>query len=471
MDAPEPRLVLDVSRAMAERLPDAGLSAEQVEGLQEALKVALADLATQRESGEVGFWGLPTDAAAHDQVAAAADRLAGRFENVVVLGIGGSSLGPRALVEALAPPLRNLQPPGPREGRPRLFFCDNVDPEGFGALLDLLPLTRTGFLAISKSGSTAETAAQLQVVWDRLGLLLDLQARDHLIAITDPEAGPLREMVRREGLTALPIPPSVGGRYSVLTPVGLLPAALAGIDIGELLAGAAAMAERCGGDEIWTNPAALLAGLLHLHDREQGRPIHVFMAYSDALAPVSAWHCQLWAESLGKRQQAEGQTTHVGPTPVAAVGATDQHSQLQLYLEGPADKVVVLLGVERFRRDVAIPAQAKGGELTEVLAGHSLGELLHAEQRATTQALAKAGRPSISITLPAVTPRHLGELLFLLEAATAIAGGLYGVNPFDQPGVEQGKRYTWGLLGRDGFEDDRAEVENEPAAPERYRLG
>jgi len=466
----EARLTLDVSRAVADRLGENGLTEDAIKGLSRSLKDVLTGLSAGRDKNQTDFWSLPQDEETITQTWDLAEGIARRFDNLVVLGIGGSSLGPRALISALRNPLYNLLPPEARERRPRVLFCDNVDPESFGAMLDLLPLSRTAFNVISKSGSTAETMAQLQIVRHRLDLLHGEEAREHLVLTTDPAEGPLRAIAESEATPSFAIPAAVGGRYSVLSPVGLFPAAVAGVDIQALCAGAAAMEQRCWARDILANPAALLATMLFLFDREAGRPIDVFMAYSDALARLCSWQCQLWAESLGKRLSAKGEEVFSGPTPVAAVGATDQHSQLQLFLEGPQDKVVVFIGAEQYRRDVEIPEWVGSEEaIFQTLGGKSLGKLLQAEQKATALALARAGRPSITLTLPEINPRHVGELLMLLQCTTAIAGGLYGVNPFDQPGVELGKRYTWGLMGREGFDKDGKEAEGEPE-PEPWML-
>jgi glucose-6-phosphate isomerase len=252
----------------------------------------------------------------------------------------------------------------------------------------------------------------------------------------------------------------VGGRFSALSAVGLLPAAAAGADVVELLAGAAAMEARCRTPATSENPALLYAAALHLMDRRKGRHIHVLMPYADALRDTGDWFVQLWAESLGKRSE-------VGPTPFRAVGATDQHSSMQLMMEGPHDKVVTFVRVAQPRADVSIvvPQIYAGYAEIAYLHGHTMGELIEAERRASEAALRRAGRPTVSIELPRLDAHAMGELLMLLELATAYAGGLYGVNAFDQPGVEAGKRYAQGLLGRPGFEKYRDELAG-AAAPD-----
>jgi glucose-6-phosphate isomerase len=252
----------------------------------------------------------------------------------------------------------------------------------------------------------------------------------------------------------------VGGRFSVLTAVGLLPAAAANVDVDALLAGAADMVRRCEEPNFLRNPGYLLGALLYILDVKKGRHIHVMMPYADALRETADWFVQLWAESLGKK----GPQGPVGPTPLRAVGATDQHSLLQLLMEGPQNKVTVFITADQPRVDLTIPRELTEHAEVGYLGGHGFHELLNVEHRATAAALAAQGRPSVTLRLPQLTPHSMGELLMLLEVATAFAGGLYGVNTYDQPGVEAGKRYASGLLGRSGYEGAKKELESRPPA-------
>ena len=413
-----------------------------------------AALDEQRDRGVLGFLALPGDAALHDQTTRFAARARGRFDDVLLLGIGGSALGPIALRTALRPSGWNLLDAGARAGAPRLHVLDNVDPTTISALLGRLDLRRTLVVVTSKSGGTAETMAQYLVVRGRLDAALGERAKENLVFVTDPAKGALRAIAAAEGIAALDIPPAVGGRFSVLTPVGLLPAALIGIDTAAMLDGAGEMAARCLAPDLARNPAGTFAMLQWLADTRLGRRVQVLMPYSDPLRDIAAWFVQLWAESLGKLR---GDGTHVGPTPVAALGATDQHSQVQLFMEGPQDKTVTFLSVGELGADVEIPRlHADVGELA-YLGGHRLGELLDIERRATAGALARRGRPNMTIHLDRVDAHHLGALLMLFEVATIHAGVLYGVNPLDQPGVELGKQFTYAMLGRADAEQARQE--------------
>lgn len=430
-----------------------GVHADDFGGASRAFAAAHDAVRQRRDAGELGFFALPRDRTLAAQVLTYAARVRGQYRDVVLLGIGGSALGPIALRNALREPQWNGLDDGARDGLPRLHVLDNVDPVTIGAVLDRVQLAETLFLVVSKSGGTAETMAQYLVVRARLEAA-GLPLARHLTFVTDPAKGALRPIATAEGLPALDIPANVGGRFSVLSPVGTLPAALIGIDIEALLAGAGAMAERCDTHELARNPAGVFATLQWLADTRAGKRVHVLMPYADPLRDIAAWFVQLWAESLGK---VRGAGDHVGPTPLPALGATDQHSQVQLFMEGPLDKTVTFLAVESPARDVVIPAAHADVPDLAYLGGHSLWELLNIERRATAGALATRGRPSMTITLSTIDPWHLGGLLMLLEIATAYAGALYGVNAFDQPGVELGKRYTYGMMGRPGFEAARDE--------------
>jgi glucose-6-phosphate isomerase len=445
-------VTLRYGNMMAPRIGEAGLDPGRLEGdLAEAFARVHADVEARRESGEMGFFLLPYADETRRQVQELADSFGQWFEAVVVVGIGGSSLGGRALAEALLGALWNLRSPEEREHYPRLFFLENADPDATSELLGHLDLGRTLFNVVSKSGSTAETMAQFMVLEEAVRRELgEDHVRGHFLFTTDPEEGVLRSMAREREIPSLPVPAQVGGRFSVLSPVGLLPAAVTGVDVEALLEGAAEMEARCRSQRLAENPAGLLAALLHRADVETGRPIHVFMPYGDRLRAFALWFQQLWAESLGKAVDREGREVHCGPTPLAALGAVDQHSLLQLLMEGPRDKVVCFVRVRERAESVAIPSSHADEPALAYLGGHSLEALLDTELQATAEALRQGGRPSLLLEVERLDARALGGLFMLLEIATVYAGGLYGVDPLDQPGVELGKRLTYGLLGREG---------------------
>jgi glucose-6-phosphate isomerase len=446
-------LRLDFGNLMAPRV-DGGVDPELFAGaLSDAFRGAYAAVEERRSTGELGFLDLPYATEGVARVRELADGFAQWFEDVVVLGIGGSGLGARALEQALLGPFWNQLDDEARDHFPRLHVVDNPDPFTFRALLERVDPARTMFNVVSKSGTTAETMAQYLVARGRVEEAVGAdKARGHFLFTTDPHEGVLRAIGDAEGIPMLSVPPNVGGRFSVLSAVGLFPAAVCGVDPAALLAGAAAMEARCRTDTLAANPAGILATLLHHADVRQGRPIHVFMPYSDRLRPVAAWFQQLWSESLGKARTLSGEARPTGPTPLAAVGATDQHSMLQLFMEGPQDKVVVFVGVDDPEASVDIPNLHGDVPALSYLGGSSLGELLDNERIATAEALRREGRPNATLHLPVVGPGGLGQLFMLLELATVYAGALYGVDPLDQPGVELGKRLTYGLMGREGAE-------------------
>src|SRR6266568_9050599 len=419
-----------------------------------------------RTSGAVGFVDLPDDKTLLDQVTRFSTAARGKYDDVVILGIGGSALGPIALRTALRPSGWNMLDEKARGGFPRLHVLDNVDPETIAALLDRLNLARTLFIVTSKSGGTAETMAQFVIVHDRI-MAARLDVPKQMVFVTDPKQGALRPLAERLKVPALDIPPSVGGRFSVLTPVGTLPAALIGIDVKSLLAGAGEMARRCQNQELGTNPAGVYAVLQWLADTQLKKSVAVFMPYSDPLRDFAAWFVQLWAESLGKKR-ADGSS--VGSTPIAALGATDQHAQVQLFMEGPADKTVTFVAVKERSTDVRIPAAFPDVKELGYLAGHTLGELVDIEQRATAGALARRGRPNLTIHLDRVDAAHVGELMMFLEIATAYAGQLYGIDAFNQPGVELGKQFAYALLGRPGAGAAKKEWDSLPKSDPRWSV-
>jgi glucose-6-phosphate isomerase len=433
-----------------------GLPRSRLAELSAGFTAVQDEVRRRRGAGEYGFYGLVDQGPTIRQITGFAEGLGQAYDHVLVLGIGGSALGTKALVTALKRPAWNEWDDEGREFYPRLTVLENVDPTTIAAALRRIDPRRVLVNVISKSGGTAETMAQYLVVRAWLEEALGDAAFRHLVFTTDPSRGALRELATRESIATLDVPPDVGGRFSVLSPVGLLPAALAGIDIAGLISGARRAIERAESDDLIRNPAALYAALHWAADSDLGARIHVLMPYTDRLREFAEWYRQLWAESLGKRVNREGQLVHAGPTPLAAVGATDQHSQVQLFMEGPFDKVITFVRVERFGEDLPIPTPDPSSPPLPAdlayLPGHSLGELLNAEYEATSAALAEMGRMSCTLHLPELTADTVGEAIMFYQLATGYAGAWYGIDPFDQPGVELGKRLTYAAMGRPGYE-------------------
>ena len=465
----------DFNNLFTTRVGKHGLRESWLKQIEPKVKTAVRALHKHRGEGMTGWMDLPRQSDQVKKLLASARRKRGRFDDVVVLGIGGSALGTVALRGALLHPFHNLLPRRDRKGLPRLHVLDNVDPVFQSGLFDdVLDLPRTLFVVITKSGSTAETMSQFLTAYDTVaGCLGADRVAKHMIAITDAHQGHLRPVADDLGLESYAIPEGVGGRFSVLSPVGLVPAALCGMDVRGLLAGAARMDERCRVASLWRNPAALFAATQYLADRKQDARVSVMMPYAQGLKEVADWYAQLWAESLGKARDRRGREVHVGPTPVKALGVTDQHSQVQLYTEGPYDKVVTFLTVDKFRLRLPLPKvpdDLAGCEGLAYLGGQSMARLFHAEQEATRIALCEAGRMNQTISLPRPDANALGQLFYLLEMATAVAGELYDVNAFDQPGVEAGKSATYALMGRSGFEDRAREIRARKPGLKKYVL-
>ncbi|MBI1318156.1 MAG: glucose-6-phosphate isomerase [Candidatus Hydrogenedens sp.] len=411
-------------------------------------------LEQERRDGKYGFYDLYKDTDALEAVKAAATKFAAfEYENLVVLGIGGSALGITALNTALNPPFYNMMTKAARKRRPRLFVMDNIDPLTFKQMMRMCPPKKSLYVSISKSGGTAETTSQTMIVLDALEQKLGKDGvKDHLVVITSPRVpgapkSLLHPVADEYGLTSLDIPLNVGGRFSVFTPVGLFPAALLGMDLDAIMAGCAAMDARTSAASLHDNPAYLRAATQYLLDTRKGKVMSVMMPYADALRDVADWYRQLWAESLGKRLSLDGAEVFTGQTPVKALGATDQHSQVQLYAEGPNDKVFNVIEAASFGSTLKIPANLTSISELEYLRGKSMNKLMSAELRGTIDALKDASRPVIKISLPRVNAHTVSQLLYMLEVETAMAGRLYNVDAFNQPGVEAGKIIARKLMG------------------------
>ncbi|MCC7012518.1 MAG: glucose-6-phosphate isomerase [Planctomycetes bacterium] len=452
------QLTLDYTHALSDVVgPTHGIAPAELDALASASRAALRAVQARRTK-DLRWLDLPFQAEVHEKVLDYAARMAGRFQNVVVCGIGGSALGTIAVQQALNSPYHNLGARGPL---PRLFVLDNIDPDLIGEFLRQFEPSECLFNVISKSGTTAETTSQFLIFRDALIERLGREAHvEHLCVTTDESKGVMREIVKREGYESFVVPEGVGGRYSVLSPVGLVPLALAGIDIKGVLKGAADMDEICRGDDFYANPAQVYAALQFLMQTKKSKPMSVTFSYSQRLALLADWYAQLLAESIGKRKSRQGRDVFVGPTPVRALGVTDQHSQMQLYTEGPFDKWFTLLSVARSDYSITLPAAYPELEAISYLGGRTLNELFAAERDGARVALTAAQRPSVTFEFPKVDPHAIGQYIQCLEVAVACMGEHYDIDAFDQPGVEAGKVAAYALMGRAGFEQRRAEIES-----------
>ena len=465
------RIRLDVNPMMAEYVGPRGIARAELDGMIPALKQAHAAVEAGRGKGPQDWMDLPYN---QDEIVAEIEKTAakvrGEFEAFVVLGIGGSALGPAAVQAALNHLHYNELPAEKRVG-PRLYSEDNIDPERMAALMDVLDLKKTCFNVITKSGGTAETMSQYLIVTEALKAACGDDWKKHILVTTSETKGFLIQIAKREGFKTFYIPDGVGGRFSELCPVGLIAAAVCGIDIRGLLAGAKDMDERCKTDEVFANPALLDAGLMMLA-MNKGANMSVMMPYADSLKLMADWYAQLWAESLGKNVTLDGKSCNVGQTPIKTLGVTDQHSQLQLYTEGPFDKVITFLKVEKFRATTPIPHGCDDIPTIAFLGGKSHNQLIEAERQGTEYALFKAQRMCQSIILPEVNAETIGQLLYFFELVTAYAGALLNINTFNQPGVEESKIAAYAVMGYDSevHTAKREEMKNRPEPKAEYVL-
>lgn len=396
---------------------------------------AIDSLQARRSSKELGFMDVSLSKEKIKEIKDTADLIRKHNNDFIVLGIGGSSLGGKTIISSLTNKFSN-------KGT-RVTFADNIDPDYFSEVLNSVDLSKTAFNVISKSGSTAETMSQFLVIYrmlcDKLG---KKDAVERIILTTDPQKGALRPLAASMGFKTMEVPQNVGGRFSVLTDVGLLPAAVAGVDIEDLINGAQDVAKSGLAKNVLENPVLKYTYIKHLH-HNSGCKCSVLMPYSTKLADFSAWYVQLWAESLGKKG--------MGQTPLPSTGATDQHSQLQLFMEGPKDKFITFIGIEKNATTMELPKFDVDVEAFSYLSGHTMNELIRAEMLSTERALHENGVPSVRIELPKLDAYHLGALFMFFEMSVAITGELWGIDAFDQPGVELSKKYTYKMMGRKGY--------------------
>ena len=458
------RVTLDYNNMTDKFLGDKGFTAKDLSKYARKASAAHRFVKENRGKDELfmGWTELPynqTEIVA--DILETAKTIRANFQYFVVLGIGGSALGPTMAFNALCHLHYNDLPKAKRKG-PKFYVEDNVDPVRMRDLLDVIDPAKTCFNVISKSGATSETMTQYLIILDELKKA-GVNVKDNVIFTTDAKKGNLKKISDElGGIKSYILPDGVGGRFSQLCPVGLLPAAVCGIDIKGLLAGAAYMDHLCKPSSMYKNPA-LMSAVLQLEGMSRGMNIGVMMPYSDNLKYLADWYCQLWAESLGKNEMLDGKPCNVGQTPVKSLGVTDQHSQVQLYTEGPYDKIVTLLSLKKYACEMPIPHGCENIPDVAFLGGHTMEELIQAENAATAYALTKAGRLNYTLWIPELNAFTLGQLLFLFELQTAYAGAMLNIDTFNQPGVEEGKKATFALLGKAGYAEKKKELDSLPA--------
>ncbi|MDD2332646.1 MAG: glucose-6-phosphate isomerase [Candidatus Cloacimonetes bacterium] len=423
-----------------------GISREKIESFRAAVQDAHTEILIDRKKNILGFYELPGQDLS--PIKDYLEKVDSQFDTMLVLGIGGSALGNKAIYSALKTE---------RDLKKKLFVYDNVDPVFLTEILAGINLERTLFNVITKSGTTAETMAGYMILTDLLKRKFARDYQKRIVITTDKEKGFLRQVINKEGYQSFVVPDNVGGRFSVLTDVGLLSSAFVGVDIAALLKGAKEMGKRCENPDLMQNPA-YLNGLLHYLYMREGKNISVMMPYSNSLYDFADWYRQLWAESLGKRYNQQGKEIFVGQTPVKALGTTDQHSQIQLYAEGPNDKITTFLSVENFKHDFVIPNLHPEREEVNYLGAKKLSTLLNTERLATEIALCKAGRPNANLIFPTLDEQSIGEFIMLYEVQTVFTGKLLGINPLDQPGVEAGKIATYAMMGKPNYDKELAQI-------------
>lgn len=428
----------DIAGCLSGRIGAAGPRESELARRVALAAPALAALRQWHKEDSLPLLRLPAREDDLPELEAIAADYRARFDDVIVLGTGGSSLGGRTLYRLTDKGF------GPPEGTPRLHFMDNVDPATFQALFAAVDFKRAGIIVISKSGGTAETLMQFLTCLEPLVLAVgEENVSAHVTAITEQTDNPLRKLAKRYGIPTVTHDPKVGGRYSVLSCVGALPALIAGLDVRALRRGAQSVLDTAfAAKDPMDSPPAVGAALSLLLADSRGAGQTVLMPYLDQLNDLSFWYRQLWAESLGK----DGN----GTTPVNALGTVDQHSQLQLYLAGPADKMFTIILGKVAGTGPRIADGVAGEATPAYLRGRTMGDLLDAEQRATAETLIRNQRPTRLIHIDKVDEGTLGALMMHFMLETIIAAHLLDIDPFDQPAVEEGKVLTRDYLGAMG---------------------
>lgn len=386
---------------------------------------------------DLGFYKTIDDRHLTAEVKEFANEKGSRYQHIVVLGIGGSALGTICLKQSLTHLFKSS----------KLHILDNIDPVMIDEVEDIIDLSKTLFIVVTKSGTTPETLSQFFYFKDKCEKN-NCSARDHFVFITDPKIGLLRKIAEKEQIPSFPVPPNVGGRFSVLTAVGLLPAAMIGLNIDALLEGARNMRDQFLNENPEVNLPFQIAVIQYLL-AGKGKTINVMTPYAQKLIRFADWYRQLLAESIGKKEDNNGHTVNTGITPINALGATDQHSQSQLYNEGPNDKLHIFIKVNSPAHQIKIPNPYPEEKSVSYLKNITFNKLISTEMEGTVEALTKNDRPNITLEIEQVDEETLGELFILFEASTAFLGELFNINAFDQPGVELSKQITKKLLSND----------------------
>ncbi len=421
--------LFDYKNAMGDTVGAEGVLKSDIEQIMNKITNSYNNLMMKHENNELGFMDLIyDDLSEYNEI----KEHSKNFENIVVIGMGGSILGAQMVYEGVSGIYYNeLQDKknNKKNEYKKVYFLDNSDPEKTYEILNLIDLDKTLVFAVSKSGNTAETLANFLILEDRLKSNVK-NYKENIVIITN--GGKLGDMADRENYTTFRMPENVGGRFSVLSSVGLAPLSCMGINIDMLIKGARCMDKLCKREDIFKNPA-LMNAVIHYILYNKGKTISVLMPYAERLHKFGMWYRQLWAESLGKNGK--------GQTPIVSVGAKDQHSQLQLYLDGPKDKIITFLRLNTFKYDLLIKSRN-----LDYLVDHKLSDLIISEQEGTESALTAKNVPNVCISINNLDEHALGKLIYMYEMQTAFMGELLEINAFNQPAVEYGKEITRKLL-------------------------
>lgn len=448
----QPNITLDINNVMDEMIGEKdGLPKKTLDKLNEEMPKINKMIWNKLGPGSnfLGFLSLPYQSdELIENIITTANRLARISDIFIVLGIGGSYLGAQALYQALMPTYYNELPREKRNRRPRIYFDgNNIDTNSINDLLSFLPdETPKGMFesfsinVISKSGSTIETAVAFRILQQKAKQIYQNNHNKYIIATTDAQKGSLKNIAEKEGYETFVIPDNVGGRYSVLSPVGLFPCAVIGINIKELLAGARNMASRCKSDNIWQNPAYLYAAVQYLFYKEKKKNISLLVSWLKSLESFGMWYDQLCAESIGKNG--------IGRVPINSINTRDLHSRGQEIQEGERNTVITNIIVKDLKKNILLPHDEEDIDGLNYIALRNLHDLsIEGAYEGTSYAYTKDQRPNLTITLPKLNEYTLGQLIFILEVATVAEGYLLSINPLDQPGVENYKNFMFGILG------------------------
>jgi glucose-6-phosphate isomerase len=460
-------LTLDFTNCLSEAIGAThGLIKAEVDTLATKFPKHHENVDELRSTGECSFFDLPYQDLGELNVLLKKHQ--GKWDNLVVVATGGSSIGPRSLLTALGHTAHNYLEPKERKNAPRVFFINNPDPKALTELVDSLDLKKTLFQVTSKSGNSVETLA----IW--LWLAEQLKKKggknaltNQVVFTTDRDKSPLMEIARQEKIDTLPVPTNLPGRFGVLGNTGLFTAGMCGFNVAALLAGAGDMDQRCRHGDAFRNPAYMHALIHYLLTRKRRKTIHVLFSFANRLHGVGEWYSHLCSVSQGKMLNRKGKAVHVGPSPMASLGTFDQHGQMQLYCEGPFDKVVTFITVKDHGAKIIAPATYPKIEALQHLQNADFSTIMEYGFRGTEQHITAAGRPNMNLQLDVIDEANIGGLYYLLQLSTTMSAELYGIDPFDQPGVEHCKHATFAQFGRAGFEDLAKRIKEYCAKPRR----